>query len=479
MPYKDMREFISLLEAKELLARVSVEVDPEWEINGVTHAVTSEGGPAVLFDNVKGTTTPVLAELFGRSWRRLALAMDLDTEDQVAIRSEWIRRIGNPIAPVEVQTGPCKENVLTGDQASLDGLFPMIRWHAHDGGYYLGTLGMLVTADAETGDQNVGCYRMMYRSRTETGLMMQPFQGGAQHLEKWGRLHPGIPMPVAVVFGADPCYVLAGGSKFEQPPGEDAYAGGLRQQAIELVKCQTSDLKVPANAEIILEGEVMPGEMDKDGPFGEFTGFLDHQSRCNIFRLKAITHRDNPIFHGEREGYPSEGGLMYILGMEPVVLKKLESVGGVLDVHMPLSGVGFELVISMRVTSKGQVRQTIQKVFGDSDVGGYIKHITVVGEGIDIRNRDDVAWAVATHVQADRDLMIIPRCPQTSLDVSQTRRNWGTKMGIDATGPIFDYEEEGKVFPALCDDPDIRARVKAQWDRYGIRLSGAISVHGG
>jgi UbiD family decarboxylase len=130
--------------------------------------------------------------------------------------------------------------------------------------------------------------------------------------------------------------------------------------------------------------------------------------------------------------------------------------------------VGFELIISMRVTSRGQVRQVIQKVFGDPDVGGYIKHITVVGEGIDIRNRDDVAWAVATHVQADRDLMIIPRCPQTSLDASQTSRNWGTKMGIDATGPTFDYQEEGREFPSLCDDPDITARVQAQWDKYGI-----------
>ena len=462
MPYQDMREFVSVLEAKGLLARVSAEVDPEWEINGVTHTVTGEGGPAVLFENVKGTTTPVLAELFGRSWRRHALAMDLDTDDQVTIRSEWMRRTANPIAPVTVPTGPCKENVLTGEAATLDGLFPMVRWHEHDGGYYPGTLGMLVTADAETGDQNVGCYRMMYRSGAETGLMMQAFQGGAQHLSTWGRLYPGEPMPVAVVFGADPCYVLAGGSKFEQPPSEDAYAGGLRQQAIELVKCETSDLQVPANAEIVLEGLVMPGEMDTDGPFGEFTGFLDHQSPCNIFHLTAITHRTNPIFHGEREGYPSEGGLIYILGMEPVVLQKLHDVEGVLDVHMPLSGVGFELIISMRVTSKGQVRQTIQRVLGDADVGGYIKHITVVGEGIDIRNRDDVAWAVATHVQADRDVLIIPRCPQTSLDASQTARNWGTKMGIDATGPIFDYQAEGKVFPSLCDDPDVKARVKAQ-----------------
>lgn len=471
MAYKDLREFIAVLEEKGLLTRVRAEVDPEWEINGVAAVLTRNNGPAVLFEKVKGTTTTVLSELFGRSWRRVALALNMDTADPTTIRDEWIKRLESPITPRLVQTGPCKENILLGDKANFDALFPKVRWHEHDGGYYLGTLGMQVTADAATGEQNVGCYRMLYAGGTEAKLMMQPFQGGAQHLRQWGRLHPGKPMPMTVVFGADPCYVLAGGSKFEQPPSEDAYAGALRQEALELVKCELSDLLVPANAEIVVEGEVMPDEWDHDGPFGEFTGFLSHEkSTCNVFRVKAITHRSNPIFHGEREGYPSEGGLIYILGMEPIVYKKLQPIEGVLDVHMPLSGVGFELVVSMRVSRKGQVRQLLQTVFGDQEVGGYIKHVVVVDEGIDIRDRDDVAWAMATHVQADRDLLIIPRCPQTSLDVSQTSRYWGTKLGIDATMPRFEYEAEGKAVPVRCNDPDIQEQVKAQWQKYGIAL---------
>ncbi len=466
-----MREFIDVLEKKGLLKRVSAEVDPEWEINGVTCIVTKNNGPAVYFEKVEGTTTAVLSELFGRSWRRVALAMNMETDDPLKIRDEWMRRLDNPIAPKLVKTGPCKENILVGDKASLDGLLPKVRWHKQDGGYYLGTLGMQVTADAETGEQNVGCYRMMYCDGTRMKLMMQPFQGGAQHLRLWGKLNPGKPMPMAVVFGADPCYVLAGGSKFEQPPSEDAYAGALRQEAIELVKCELSDLLAPANAEIVVEGEVMPDEWDQDGPFGEFTGFLSREgSKCNVFRVKAITHRSNPIFHGEREGYPSEGGLIYIIGMEPIVYKKLKRIEGVVDVHMPLSGVGFELIVSMRVSRKGQVRQLIQAVFGDQEVGGYIKHVVVVDEGIDIRDRDDVAWAIATHVQADRDLLIIPRCPQTSLDVSQTNLHWGTKLGVDATMPVFDYEDDGKSVPVRCNDSDVQELVKSQWHKYGIIL---------
>ncbi|EKO41213.1 MAG: UbiD family decarboxylase [Solidesulfovibrio magneticus str. Maddingley MBC34] len=473
MAYKDLREFIDILEGKGLLTRVGAEVDPEWEINGVTCVATSNNGPAVLFEKVKGTTTTVLSELFGRSWRRVALAMNMDTEDPVTIRNEWMKRLEGPIAPKVVKTGPCKEHLLMGDKANLDGLFPKVRWHEQDGNYYFGTLGMQVTADSETGEQNVGCYRMMYQDGVTAKLMMQPFQGGAQHLRQWGRRYPGKPMPMAVVFGADPCYVLAGGSKFVQPPSEEAYAGALRQEALELVKCELSDLLVPASAEIVVEGEVMPDEWDHDGPFGEFTGFLSQEkSTCNVFRVTAITHRSNPIFHGEREGYPSEGGLIYVLGMEPIVYKKLQALEGVLDVHIPLSGVGFELIVSMRVSRKGQVRQLIQTVFGDQEVGGYIKHVVVVDEGIDIRDRDDVAWAIATHVQADRDLLIIPRCPQTSLDVSQTNLHWGTKLGIDATMPRFVYEAEGKTAPVRCNDPEIQKRVKAQWHKYGITLPG-------
>ncbi len=471
MAYKDIREFIEILERRELLVRVSAEVDPEWEINGVAGVVTRNNGPAVLFEKVAGTNTAALSELFGRSWRRVALAMNMETADPLEIRNEWMKRLEKPLAPRIVNTGPCKENILVGDKASFDGLFPKVRWHQQDGGYYLGTLGMQVTASVETGEQNVGCYRMMYHDGAQAKLMMQPFQGGAQHLREWGRRYPGKPMPMAVVFGADPCYVLAGGSKFEQPPSEEWYAGALRQEAIELVKCELSNLLVPANAEIVVEGEVMPDEWDHDGPFGEFTGFLSREkSPCNIFRVKAITHRSAPIFHGEREGYPSEGGLIYVIGMESIVYKKLRRIEGVLDVHMPISGVGFELVVSIMVSQKGQVRQLIQSVFGDPDVGGYIKHVVVVDDDINIRDRDDVAWAIATHVQADRDFIIVPKCPQTSLDVSQTSLYWGTKLGIDATMPRFDYEAEGKSVPVRCNDPDIQKRVTAQWHKYGITL---------
>ncbi|MBI2831920.1 MAG: UbiD family decarboxylase [Chloroflexi bacterium] len=470
MAYKDLREFIALLEQKGHLVRVKAEVNPSWEINGITNKLTRENGPAVLFENAGGHKVPVLSELLGRSQRRYALALGLDTDDVRVIRDEWLKRINHPITPRLVKTGPCKENILTGDRADLNAIFPPVLWHKGDGAPFVGTQGLQVTRDPETGVQNTGVYRQMVFSKNETSLMMQPFQHGAQHLQKWVRLYPGKPMPVAVVIGPEPCYLITAGGKFSHPPSEDAYAGGLRQEPLDLVKCETCNLEVPATAEIILEGEVFPEERRTDGPFGEFTGFIGGLQACNVFHLKAITHRHSPIFQGEREGYPSEGGFISATGMEYLLYQRLKHVNGFLDVHLPLSGCLFEAIVSMRVLRRGQPFQMMQRIWGDPEVGGYIKHIIAVDEGVDIRDRDEVAWAIATHVQADRDVVINPRCPETSLDVSQIdpARRLAAKMGIDATFPVYEYRDSGKEPPVLCSDLDILAKVKAQWGKYGI-----------
>ena len=470
MAYKDLREFIAVLEKKGLLVRVKAEVDPAWEINGVTNKLTREGGPAVIFENVNDHKVPVLSELFGRSHQRFALALGMDTTDAKEIRDEWLRRIEHPIPPKLVKTGTCKENILLGNKANLNTIFPPVLWHKGDGGPFIGTQGLQVTRDPETGIQNTGVYRQMVLAKNETSLMMQPFQHGAQHLQKWGRLYPGKPMPVAVVLGPEPCYTVVAGGKFSHPPAEDAYAGGLRQEPLELVKCETCDLEVPATAEIILEGEVFPKERKTDGPFGEFTGYIGGVQDCNVFHLKTITHRNNPIFQGEREGYPSEGGFISWTGMEYLLYQRLKEINGVMDVHLPLSGCGLEAIISLRVMRRGQPFQIMQTVWGDPEVGGFIKHITVVDEGVNIRDRDDVAWAVATHVQGDRDVLIVPECPETSLDISQTisQRRIATKMGIDATLPVYAYEDVGREPPVRCDDLDIKAKVEGQWKKYGI-----------
>ncbi|MBI2831919.1 MAG: UbiD family decarboxylase [Chloroflexi bacterium] len=477
MAYKDLREFMALLEKRRLLVRVKSEVDPSWEINGVTRRLQEVGGPAVLFENVGGHQVPVLSELVGTP-ERLALALGMDsstTEKQIT--EEWVRRIEHPVPPRLVSTGPCKENILKGIKADLNAVFPPVIWHKGDGGPFIGVLGLQVTRDPETGVQNTGIYRQMVRSKNETGLYMPAYQHGGQHLQKWARLYPGKPMPLAVVLGPEPCYLLAAGAKFHHPPGEDVYTGALRQEPLELVRCETCDIEVPATAEIILEGEVYPEEFKTDGPFGEYTGFLGGEQEFNVFHLKAITHRNNPIFQGTREGAPRgkgwvESGLLWIKGEEYQLYKELKKINGVIDVCVPLWCSGFHAVVSIRKLRAGQPFQIIQRIFGDEEFGSLIKHVIVVDENIDVRNPKEVEWAVANLVQGDRDILVVPRCPGEGLDTSQpySKRFWTSKVGIDATVPTYEYQAEGRTPPPTCLDPDIVARVIAQWDKYGINI---------
>ena len=470
MAYKDLREFITALEKKGLLARVKAEVDPEWEINGITKKLIDDRGPAVLFENVKGHKVPVLCNLIG-TLERLALALEMPADGKM-ITEEWLSRVKKPIPPKVVKTGPCKENMLIGDKADLSAIFPPVIWHKGDGGPYIGTLGLQVTKDPETGVQNTGIYRQMVRTKNETGLYWDPYQHGAQHLQKWQRMFPGKPMPVAVAIGTEPTYLLAASSKFKHPPAEDDYAGALRKEPLELVRCETCDLEVPATSEIILEGEVYPEELKPDGPFGEYTGYMGDAQMFNVFHLKAITHRNDVIFHGEREGYPSEDTFTWVKGLEYLAYEKYKKLSGVVDVYLPPESCGFKLILSVRKLWPGYVNEIIHAVWGDMELGSFFKIVVVVDEGIDVRNPAQVEWAIGNHVQPERDMLIAKRCPTTGLDVSQpySKRLWSSKCGIDATLPTEEYEAEGTEPPRLCDDPEIKARVEAQWEKYGIDM---------
>ncbi|MBI4187130.1 MAG: UbiD family decarboxylase [Chloroflexi bacterium] len=476
MAYKDLREFMAVLEKRGELTRVKAEVDPSWEINGITkrlidEAVTTGKGPAVLFENIKNHKVPVLSNVIVTP-HRLGLVMGLDTEDERQVRDEWVKRIAHPIPPKIVKTGPCKENILTGDKADLNAVCPPVQWHKGDGGPYLGTLAMQVTRDPETGVQNAGIYRQLYFSKNETSLYMGHFQHGMIHLKKWARMYPGKPMPVAAVIGTEPAYLMAAAAKFTHPPAEEDYAGGLRGEPEELVKCETCDLHVPAHAEIVLEGEVYPDELRLDGPFGEYPGYLGAAQMFNVFHVKAITHRNNPIFQGEREGYPSEGQFMTGKPMEYLLYSRFKGYSGVVDMHMPYSGTLYILYVSMRKFWKGQVNQLINAILGDIECGTIIKLVVVVDDNVNVRDINHVNWAIANHVQPDRDIVIIPRGPEWELDAAQpySKRGWSAHMGIDATLPVEEYEAEGTQAPPLCDDPDIRAKVVAQWQKYGIKI---------
>lgn len=431
MGYLDLRSFIDALRREGELAEVDAPVDPAWEINGVTNKVMREQGPAVLFKNVRGTDMPVLTGALATE-RRLAIALGTRPDaDERELRSAWWRRIDQPFKPAVITSGPSQEVVLAGAQVDL-GVLPEIIWHSGDAAPYFGTLGLQVTQHPDTMATNVGIYRMRALGAAEATFYAPPYQHAGIHLTQWEQR--GLPMPAAVVFGAAPAVTLAAGTKFQQPPDEYDVAGGLQRQPLELVRCITSDLLVPAQAEIVLEGEVECGRREICGPFGEYTGFYGDAMPAPVFRLKAITHRSSPIFQATREGKsPNESSNIWIKTRSFSFARQVLELPGVRDAALTGAAVSFHAVISVRQDYPGQVRQLASCLLGGDF--GNLKQITFVDEDVDVNDLAAVARASALYVDPVTDVQIYTRHRGGSLDVSQipSHRLIGGKVIIDAT----------------------------------------------
>lgn len=278
MPFRDLREFMDLLEKKELLVRIKTEVDPEWEINGICRKLQDDNGPAVLFEKVKAYPfCPLLANLFSRLDMHL-LALET-TEEK--LYDTWLKGIEEPINPKMVSSGPCKDNVVTDDKVDIT-KFPVPLWHKHDGGRYIFTLALINTKDPDTRRVNAGIYRGMILTKNTTTLYIAPFQHGYIDYLKYKAKNE--PMPVAAVIGYDPVLEIVGTGKYNYEDSEYAIAGGYRGEPVEMVKCESIDMEVPATAEIVLEGEVPPNETVKCGPFGEYLGYYERSARLSILK---------------------------------------------------------------------------------------------------------------------------------------------------------------------------------------------------
>jgi UbiD family decarboxylase len=463
-PFKDLREFLRFLEEKNDLVRVKVEVDPTWEINGISKKLLDEGGPAVLFEKVKGSNIPLLCNLYGAE-RRFLWALGMEGTDIRRFNEEWRKRTQKLLEPVMVKSGPCKENIIRGEQVDIT-KFPIPIWHKQDGGRYIGTLSVCITKDPDTGWRNAGIYRMMIFSRNETGWGAPPYTHGGLHFKKYEER--GEPMPMAVVTGYDPVIGIVGATRTPPYVDEFALAGALRGEPVEMVKCETIDLEVPATAEFVFEGEVLPNVRREDGPFGEYTGYYGGKAQVPVFRIKAITHRNNPIYMGAREGWePSESFYLNGLTSQAEAYKTLKSlVPGIVDFK---ANVCYEAIVSIKKMYRGHAQQVMDAIWGCTY--SKYKHVIVVPHYVDVHDYRQVHWALSTLVKADRDVYIVRRRSGQWLDPAQPRseKMWQTCMGIDATGPTYEYEAEGEKFPDTVDDPDIKAKVEAQWEKYGLK----------
>lgn len=472
MPYDDLRSFIDRLYKDGEIIDVKFEVDCKHEIGAICRKALWTGGiernKGLLFRKIKGFDTPLAANLID-STRRYFMALDLPCDTSRPSFAEiWEKRISNPIKPKLVDYGPCKENILKGNEVDVS-KFPIPIWNEKDGGPYI-TLPCVITRDLHTGALNAGIYRSQVFNRNTIGLLAAPYRHpmlGASALKA------GDKFPVAMVIGCDPSIYIAAAAPLPYGTDEIDVAGGLRGAPIEMVRCETIPLEVPATSEIVIEGEMTVGKMMHEGPFGEFTGYYGEEGKRPFLEIKAITHRNNAIFQGCYEGRPNTcDSVLQILAHEAEVKRKLEGEHKpfVKAISIPHYGAMMIAVASIRKQYDGQAKVIGQAIVSSFPTARWIKILILVDEDIDPYNIEEVLWAVATRSNFEQDLELIRNVTGNSLDPSMPLREKENrtlrhcKIIIDATKPVRNDPE--KPIPKECmPKKEIWDRIEDLWTK--------------
>ena len=485
MRFKDLREFIHFLEEKGDLRRVSSPVSHELEITEIADRVIKSGGPALLFENVTGFDTPVLINMYG-SQQRMSWALGVDSLDDVVGRVEGlldlthgppqglikkVRTLGQLVRlgsfqPKIVNHGPCQEVVISEDEVDLY-KFPILKSWPLDGGPFV-TLPLVITKDPETGIQNYGIYRMQVYDRRTTGMHWQTHKVGTHHYRLSHEL--GLEkLDVVVALGGDPATIWTGSAPLPPDMDEMALAGFLREERVELVKAKTNDLLVPAQAEIVLEGYVTPGEERQEGPFGDHTGYYSMEDPYPVFHVTCITHRQDPIYPAALVGRPPMED--YYMGKvsERVFLPMMKLIlPELVDINMPAEGSFTNLVIvSVKKEYPGQARKVMHGLWG-LGLMSLVKTIIVVDHFVDVHNISEVAWRVTNNIDPAQDF-VFSTGPIDDLDIGSPTPKFGSKVGIDATikGPLEGGRQRDWP-PDIVMDPAIKELVDRKWKDYGI-----------
>ncbi len=475
MAFDSLRDFMAVLEERGELRRVKTRVSPVLEITEILDRVVKRGGPALLFENVEGSEMPVFANAFGTRGRmELALGGSFDEIgsrlrgilEMEAPRGIWdgfrklseLRELAG-YSPRVVKKAPCKEVVV--EEPSLD-VLPVLKCWPGDGGRFI-TLPLVITRDSR-GRQNMGMYRMQVFDSRTTGMHWHVHKHGARDY-----LEAGEKMDVAVAIGADPATVYAATAPLPDGVDELLFAGFLRRKGVEVVKAEKSDILVPANAEIILEGYIVPGELRVEGPFGDHTGYYSLEDRYPVFHLTCITHRRDPIYHATIVGRPPMEDAYLGKATERIFLPLIKlQLPEIVDINLPVEGVFHNLaIVSIRKRYPGQARKVMLALWGMGQLM-FTKTIVVVDSDVDVQNPGEVLWAVSTRFDPARDTVIIDRTPTDTLDHASPLPNLGSKLGIDATRktPGEGYQREWPE--ALEMTREIKELVDRKWKEYGI-----------
>ncbi len=486
MPYSDLREFITFLEERKQLIRIKQEVSSKLEITEILNRLLANKGPAVLFEKVAGSSMPVLANLYG-TCERVAMGLDTDEAGLLAV-GEFLAFLQRPeppkgfidavkhlpfygrilhLSPKRVSNPPCQDVVLQGDQISLD-LFPILHCWPEDVAPQI-TWPLVITKppEGEEGKYNVGIYRMQKIDQKTTIMRWLHHRGGAKHWNQWMR--QGKTMPVAVALGCDPAMTIAAVTPVPEAIGEFHFAGLLRKKPVELTRCKTIDLEIPATSEIIIEGEIRPGEMAEEGPHGDHTGFYNSTEPFPIFHITCITHRKNPIYLSTTTGRPPREDAVIGLALNQIFIPLLrQHFPEIVDFHLPMEACSYRIaVISIKKEYPGHAKRVMMGIWGVLKQFLYVKWIIVVDDDIDVRNWTDVIWAISTQVDPARDTFTLSNTPIDYLDFASPQSGLGSKMGIDATTKIGS-ETSREWGRRITMDPAIVKKVDALWKQIGL-----------
>ncbi|HKO88825.1 MAG TPA: 4-hydroxy-3-polyprenylbenzoate decarboxylase [Burkholderiales bacterium] len=488
MKYHDLRDFLDQLERVGELKRIAAEVSPYLEMTEICDRVLRAGGPALLFENVKGHRIPVLANLFGTP-RRVALGMGAETVESLrdigkllaflkepeppkGFKDVWERwlPIGKQVmhmAPKEVSGAPAQAIVWEGADVDL-GRLPIQTCWPGDAGPLI-TWGLVITRGPHKTRQNLGIYRQQVIAPNKVIMRWLAHRGGALDFRDHCNANPGQPFPVAVALGADPATILGAVTPVPDSLSEYQFAGLLRGGRTEVAKCIGSDLQVPASAEIVLEGHIDPGESALEGPFGDHTGYYNEQDRFPVFTIDRITMRRDPIYHSTYTGKPPDEPAVLGVALNEVFVPLLQKqFPEITDFYLPPEGCSYRLaVVSMKKQYPGHAKRVMFGVWSFLRQFMYTKIIVVTDDDVDVRDWKEVIWALTTRVDAIRDTLLVDNTPIDYLDFASPVSGLGSKMGIDATNkwPGETSREWGRPIEM---DAAVKQRIDAMWQQLGL-----------
>ena len=484
MKYNDLRDFIKQLEKQGELKRISIPVDPYLEMTEICNRTLKQGGPALLFENPTGYNIPVLGNLFGTP-RRVAMGMGAESVTELRGIGELLATLKEPeppkgmkdawekfplykqvlnMAPKLVSSPPCQEIIREGDEIDLS-VFPIQTCWPEDAAPLI-TWPLVITKGPNKVRQNLGIYRMQVIAKNKVIMRWLAHRGGALDFKEFQAVNPGKPFPVSVALGADPATILAAVTPVPDSLSEYAFAGLLRGSKTEVAKSIINDLQVPASAEIVLEGFIYPDEFAAEGPYGDHTGYYNEVADFPVFTIERITQRQAPIYHSTFTGRPPDEPAILGVALNEVFVPILQKqFPEIVDFYLPPEGCSYRMaVISMKKQYAGHAKRVMLGTWSFLRQFMYTKFVIVVDDDVNVRDWQDVIWAMTTRMDPARDLTILENTPIDYLDFASPVSGLGSKVGFDATNkwPGETNREWGRT---IVMTPEVIKKVDEMWDK--------------